>query len=197
MLVQKSAAVLRAEARMSLEGKWLSMAAFTFVYLSLCLGISYVPLIFPPSYFLTTVVLAVQVFVLIPFQMGYMAMVRQAQNSTPDLTALFLLFNPGSTPDLTALFLLFNPVYYLRIIGTCLLMGLFVILWSLLLIVPGIIAAFRYSQAFWIILQDPSCGCNEALDRSSAMMIGNKWKLFCLELSFIGWAILAVCTFGI
>lgn len=75
--------------------------------------------------------------------------------------------------------------------------GIFILLWTLLLIIPGIIAAFRYSMAFYIMDEDPSIGIMEAIDRSKEMMIGNKWRLFCLEISFIGWMLLSICTCGI
>jgi uncharacterized membrane protein len=76
--------------------------------------------------------------------------------------------------------------------------GLFVFLWSLLLVIPGIIAAFRYSMAYFIIADDEDCGPLEAISRSKEMMKSNKWKLFCLHWRFFGWALFAtVFTFGI
>lgn len=74
---------------------------------------------------------------------------------------------------------------------------IFVLLWSLLLIVPGIIAAFRYSMSFYILADNPDMGIIEALNESKKMMRGNKWKFFCLNISFIGWGILCLLTFGI
>ena len=62
--------------------------------------------------------------------------------------------------------------------------------WTNLLIIPGIIAAFRYAMAFFIIADDGKCGPLEALDRSKEMMKGNKWKFFCLYWRFFGWAVL-------
>ena len=59
--------------------------------------------------------------------------------------------------------------------------SLFIFLWSLLLIVPGIIAAIRYSQAFFILADDPSKGIRQCMDESKAMMNGNKMKYFCLS----------------
>ncbi|MPN61797.1 hypothetical protein SDC9_209541 [bioreactor metagenome] len=76
-------------------------------------------------------------------------------------------------------------------------MTIFVILWSLLLIVPGIIAAIRYSMCFYILADNPDIGIMEALNESKRMMRGNKWKYFCLNLSFIGWGLLCICTVGI
>lgn len=78
-----------------------------------------------------------------------------------------------------------------------LLMILFVILWMLLLIIPGIIAALSYSMTFYILADDKSISAMDALNKSKAMMDGYKWKYFCLNLRFIGWAILCIFTLGI
>jgi uncharacterized membrane protein len=76
--------------------------------------------------------------------------------------------------------------------------SLFIFLWSLLFIIPGIIAAFRYAMAFFIIADDEDCGALEAIGRSKEMMKGNKWKFFCLHWRFLGWWLLATFfTFGI
>ncbi len=78
-----------------------------------------------------------------------------------------------------------------------LLITIFVLLWSLLLLIPGIIAAYRYSMVFYILSDNPQIGAMEALNKSKEMMIGFKWKLFCLHLSFIGWGLLGILTLGI
>jgi len=75
---------------------------------------------------------------------------------------------------------------------------LFIVLWTLLFIIPGIIATFRYAMAFFIIADDEDCGSLEAISRSKEMMKGNKWKFFCLNWRFFGWWLLATFfTFGI
>ena len=71
------------------------------------------------------------------------------------------------------------------------------LLWSLLFIIPGIIASFRYALAFYILADHPEIGIFEAIRESKRLMYGNKLKLFCLELSFIGWFILGLLTAGI
>lgn len=76
-------------------------------------------------------------------------------------------------------------------------MALFIFLWSLLLVIPGIIAAYRYAMAPYLMAADPSLGVKEAVDLSKQMMKGNKARLFGLHLSFIGWAILTIFTCGI
>lgn len=78
-----------------------------------------------------------------------------------------------------------------------LLTGIFVFLWSLLLIVPGIIAAYRYSMAPFIMAEHPEMTPMECLRASKEMMMGQKGRLFCLNFSFIGWIILSAFTFGI
>ncbi len=78
-----------------------------------------------------------------------------------------------------------------KALGLFLYQALFIFLWTLLLIVPGIIASIRYSQAFFILADDPDKGIRQCMDESKAMMKGNKGKYFLLSLSFIGWGILA------
>lgn len=70
--------------------------------------------------------------------------------------------------------------------------SLFIFLWSLLFLIPGIVAALRYSQAFYILADDPSKSVMECFNGTKYYMSGNKGKLFCLNLSFIGWGILAL-----
>ncbi len=84
-----------------------------------------------------------------------------------------------------------------RSILLSLLISVFTFLWSLLFIIPGIIASFRYSMAFYILADNEDMTAMDALRASKEMMRGNKWKLFKLDLSFIGWIILSALTFGI
>ena len=76
-------------------------------------------------------------------------------------------------------------------------MILFIILWYLLLIVPGIIAAYSYSMTFYILADDPNISAIDALNKSKSMMDGHKMDLFLMSLSFIGWALLCILTLGI
>lgn len=69
--------------------------------------------------------------------------------------------------------------------------GLFVFLWSLLFVIPGIIACYRYYMTPFILCENPDMTAREAINESKELMKGNKWRLFCLELSFIGWELLA------
>lgn len=70
-------------------------------------------------------------------------------------------------------------------------------LWSLLFVIPGIVKSYSYSMSYYIMLDNPELSANEARKASMRMMNGNKWRLFCLDLSFIGWILLSMLTFGI
>jgi uncharacterized membrane protein len=76
-------------------------------------------------------------------------------------------------------------------------MGLFIWLWSLLLIIPGIIKAYSYSMTFFILAENKGMPVLDAITLSRKMMDGHKMDLFILFLSFIGWYLLVVITFGI
>lgn len=78
-----------------------------------------------------------------------------------------------------------------------LLMGIFTLLWSLLFVIPGIIASFRYSMTYFIIADNPEISGLDAIKKSKQMMIGHKWELFVLFLSFFWWYVLCGITFGI
>lgn len=74
---------------------------------------------------------------------------------------------------------------------------IFIFLWSLLFIVPGIIAAYRYRFALYNLCENPEMGVMEALNMSKAQTLGFKGQLFVLDLSFIGWYLLSGLTAGI
>jgi len=87
--------------------------------------------------------------------------------------------------------------YFWKAIGTYLLITVFIALWSLLLIIPGIIASYAYAMTFYIIADHPTIRITQAIAESRAMMRGHKWKFCCLGCWFIGWGLLSVLTFGI
>lgn len=80
---------------------------------------------------------------------------------------------------------------------TYILMVVYIFLWMLLLYIPGIIKGFAYSQTMFILYENPTMGANEAITRSREMMDGHKMEYFLLSLSFIGWIILGMFTFGL
>lgn len=85
---------------------------------------------------------------------------------------------------------------WVKILCTLILMSVFVFLWSLLLVVPGIIAALAYSFAI-VLVVDEDLEAKEAIKKSKEMMKGHKWDYFVFGLSFIGWILLVPFTLGI
>lgn len=86
---------------------------------------------------------------------------------------------------------------YLKTVGLWIVLSIIIAFLSLLLIVPGIIAALMYSQVFFILSEDNTKSISRCLSESSEMMKGHKGELFVLYLSFIGWWLVAAITFGI
>lgn len=78
-----------------------------------------------------------------------------------------------------------------------LLQSIYVALWSLLFVIPGIIAAYKYAMAPFILLENPGMKANDAISDSKTIMDGMKGSLFLLDLSFIGWTLLSALTLGI
>ena len=78
-----------------------------------------------------------------------------------------------------------------------LLYTVYLIGWSLLFVIPGIVKSYSYAMTFYVLRDNPSLTPTEAITRSREMMNGNKWRLFCLHFSFIGWILLSLVTCGI
>lgn len=101
----------------------------------------------------------------------------------------------GKQAEISDLFKGFNDFSRTMAVGISIYIRTF--LWSLLFIIPGIVASYSYSMAYFIMIDDPKISPDEAIKKSKSIMEGNKWKLFCLDFSFIGWMIACVFTLGI
>jgi uncharacterized membrane protein len=163
--------VLMAQARDALRGKWGLAIGTLVVYMLIMIPIQFIPLI---GWLVSLVIGG-------PFTVGVavfsLALSRQQEAK---LSQIFTGFDKFGVA-----------------LGAYLLQAVFVMLWMLLLIVPGIIAAISYSQTYFIISQSDSIGPLEAITKSKNMMRGNKWKFFCLALRFIGWGLLCILSLGI
>ncbi|MGE6555262.1 DUF975 family protein [Exiguobacterium artemiae] len=93
---------------------------------------------------------------------------------------------------------LFEPYkIFLKAVGLSIVQSIFLGLWFLLFIIPGIIKSFSYLMTFYILRDEPSIGILDAITRSRQMMDGHKMEAFLLVLSFIGWFLLGLITIGI
>ena len=166
---------LRAQAREALRGKWPMAAVAALIYSAIAGGLSAIPVIGGLC----------SLFVGLPVAYGF----------TIVMLGVCRGVFKGKEIDFGVLFEGFQD--YGRIFVTKLLQGIYTALWMLLLVVPGIIKHYSYAMTDYILKEDPEMKNNAAIEKSMAMMEGNKMKLFMLDLSFIGWAILCIFTLGI
>lgn len=110
-------------------------------------------------------------------------------------TFVFLKIAKGETVSVGNIFYGFEDLW--TAIKAQFFMGLFILLWYLLLIIPGIIKTYAYSMTYFILAENKGMSVLEAITLSRKMMDGHKMDLFLLFLSFIGWFILAAITLGI
>jgi uncharacterized membrane protein len=163
--------VLMQMARESLKGKWGLAIGTLVVYFLIAMVIQIIPSVGPIASLIMSG----------PFALGLAVFsLSLSRNQDAKLEQIFQGFNNFGTA-----------------LGAYLLMILFTVLWSLLLIIPGIIAAISYSMTFYILADDNSIGAMDAIDKSKKMMNGYKWKCFCLGLRFYGLALLCILTLGI
>jgi len=163
--------VLMKMARESLQGKW-GLAIGTFVvYILISGALQIIPIAGPIAALLIGG----------PFLLGLSIFsLSISRNQDAKLEQIFAGFKNFSTA-----------------FAAYLLMCVFVLLWFLLLIVPGIIAALSYAMTFYILADDNSVGAMEALNKSKKMMDGYKLKYFYLMLRFLGLSLLCILTLGI
>ena len=189
IIVTEQNHVIRGISRKELSGNWTEVA----------LGVA--------LYFLLSAVipLFMETFVKVGQTTQYLQSTGQTV-TVSTLSSLYQFFLTGAfIYGLCSFFIAFfrqkdiNPGYvfdgfehFLKTFVLLILEGVLIFLQLLLLVIPGIVAAYRYSQAFYIMADDPSKGPMQCIRESKYMMNGNKMKLFMLELSFIGWIILAV-----
>ena len=176
----KSASEIRSAARAALSGHWAEAAMLTFVYCivawafsALVGGLEYV------QQGLGTVAS----LLLLPLGWGY---------------AVTFLSNARGEEDPFNVSRMFDGYRdFVRIFTTILLTQIYILLWTLLLIIPGIIKGLSYAMTPFVLHDNPEMKNNEAIELSMKMMNDHKGELFWLYLTFIGWGILCILTLGI
>lgn len=171
----KSAKEIRATAVVALKGKWGSAVLTTLVLFVIAYAASAI-LEFIPRVNIVAVIVTVIL------------------TSDFDKVAFLTMLRTGEQVRVDCVFDLFKES---RLWVTILLMYVYKSLWALLFIIPGIIKGYAYAMTPFILNDNPDLRANEAIELSMAMMNGHKWDLFCLKLSFIGWVLLCIFTFGI
>lgn len=191
-------AELKQNAKNALKGKWGSAILATVIFLAIILIASFVlsviqMIIGVASLFL---VKSFEASTLVSSVMSLLTSIIQIVIVAPltvGLYSYFLKITEENKPELDMIFNGFKNSFGNSIIMSVL-VSIYTFLWSLLLIVPGIIKAYSYSMAFYIMAENPNISAGDAIKESMRIMNGHKMELFFLQLSFIGWGVLACCT---
>lgn len=206
----KSISQLKWEARETLRGNWAPAVLATVVYMliaTLCISPNFIYQFTHPTYAqdlayaaqtnnisdmmgiyrgmsrLSSISSLLSIFVINVLEIGFMcAFLKLYRERDTEITANMISFSLKN--------------YWHKVLGMFL-MGLYIILWSLLLVIPGIIKVFSYAMTPYILNEYPNVGVDDSIDISRKMMKGHKLDLFLLELSFIGWILLSIITMGI
>lgn len=109
----------------------------------------------------------------------------------------FFILNQTAQPGSGTLLDGFRSGHYVNIVLTMFLRDLFTALWSLLLVVPGIVKHYEYLMVPYIIAENPAMDYKEAFQISKQMMDGEKMEAFIMDLSFLGWYLLSAVTCGL
>ncbi len=161
--------VIRTDARHALNGKWTPAVLATLVFTLITAAAGSIPF--------------AGLLVVCPLEFGFM------------LCFLRLVRGEDCSEMVGDQFNVFSK--YGRFLGASLLVLLYTLLWCLLLIIPGIVKSYAYAMTPFILNDHPEMDAEDCIHESRMMMRGYKWKLFCLDLSFIGWALLCILTLGI
>ena len=166
-------AELKAQAKQQLKGKvwWLFLCTLIVSGISMVIGM--IPVV------------------------GVIATYIVAPALTIGLTMVYLSVTYGEDVQINMLFDGFRGRLFGKSIALFLLLIIYTVLWSLLLVIPGIIKSYSYSMAFCILAENPEMTANEAITESRKIMDGHKWELFVLGLSFILWIFAILFTFGL
>jgi uncharacterized membrane protein len=112
------------------------------------------------------------------------------------LAGVYLNIIRGQKPEIGSLFDGFREGVSNNLIAGVLI-SIFTTLWSMLFFIPGLVKSYSYSMTYYILKDNPEMSANDAITESRKMMDGNKWRLFCLDFSFIGWFLLSGLTCGL
>lgn len=212
----------RAEARNNLKGKWGKAACITLAYIAISFVISFIEGLFPEDSAITGIVSIAFSIIQIPLSFGFIIQILNLFKGEDVKTFDFLKNGFGNFKKAWGLTLhvclkMLAPIAlmifsYILIfagfigatssvavggtgsLGILSIIGFIVLIVSIIWMIPR---SYSYQLAYIIAADNTDLNSKEAVEKSAEMMNGNRWKLFCLQLSFIGWSILAILSFGI
>lgn len=183
----KANSILRQEAYQSLEGNWTRYVVVTFAFLFITIAVTSIPDLCTLGQTEQSTGMIVLGFVLsllvLPLSWSYEVLYLHKSKEHAEGVSIGNLFDGYKD--------------FGRVFGTILLMNIYVVLWTFLLIVPGIIKQISYTLTPFILKDRPDLSYNQAIEESMRLMKGHKMDFFLLALSMIGWVILCLLTLGI
>lgn len=185
----KSNQYYKNEALSALRGNWANALVATIIFIAFALFFSsndainsyYQRVVINP--FIGYSLSFVSLFVLLPLAAGYSNSMR-------------VLLETGDNRLTNNSFSL-GFGNWLHVVWGMILSTIYIFLWTLLLVIPGIIKSYSYALTPYILVEHPEMSANEAIEESMRLMDGHKFDLFYLQLSFIGWAILSILSLGL
>lgn len=129
------------------------------------------------SIFVVLIIAALRIFLGYPLEVGGRCYFKRGARKDIDLSYLGYAFKEGR---------------YMNIIKTMLWRGILIFLWTLLLIIPGIVKSYAYRMVPYILSDNPNIGYKRAIELSNEMTYGHKFDIFVLDLSFLGWYLLGL-----
>lgn len=183
-------AELKARAKETLKDKYwyaFGFAILVSILIGIAQAISQIPSQLNPGntglLTLTAILgIAVSLFVVFPISVGSNRFfINIAKGNNPDVNDLLYVYKNG----------------FMNTVLVLLLEGVYIFLWSLLFVIPGIIKTYQYMMIEYMLAENPNMSNKRAFEITKATMTGDKWKAFVLGLSFIGWILLSIITFGI
>lgn len=174
-------------ARVALSGNWAPAAVATLVLFVIALAVTGSnPSMYPnmnvsEAWLFLTCILAY--FITMPLNYGYANAIRA-------------LYSKGDR-NVTSNMIHMPLSHYFDVAWTMFYMAVKIILWAMLLLVPGIVKSFSYAMTPFVLEDEPELSAGEAIAKSARMMHGHKMQLFLLELSFLGWIFLIILTAGL
>lgn len=133
------------------------------------------------SLFILAIALAVDAFIANPLELGCKRFFRRNLDEPAAMSNIAFAFDSS----------------YKNICKTMFLRDIYIVLWSLLFVIPGIIKSYEYKMIPYLLSENPEMTTEQAFAESKKLMTGNKWKAFVLDLSFILWDIASAATCGL
>lgn len=191
-------AELKQNAKNALKGKWGSAILVTIIFVLITIAAAIISRLIINFVGIGTLIMSrnIEIFPLVYLGASVITSILELCIISPMTIGLFSYFlnlSEDNKPTVETIFDGFKKSFSNSVVMN-ILITIYTFLWTLLFIIPGVIKAYSYSMAFYIMAENPDISAREAITRSKELMKGHKMELFFLQLSFIGWGVLATCT---